>query len=420
MGSHNHFSKTSRVKMQNTDPTDKRMVICDYCARRHSKCDGMLPCRRCKQRGEPQLCAYSSKDTAALSSNHHVQHPRPVKSTRSPIISALLLEKRTDAIPSKLHAQPGTRDIVSDSESDEDDVYADIVHEDGPGDDDTIEIASSKGPTPSVHVRMLSLLKDAGDQQIPDTRKRRASDSIMRGPRQGSFQPPSKKRARLDSEESPFKPSGGTTKGIRRYFEERPITRLSTSAVERPSYRTSPTIFERPTANADEGHYAPVIETIRPSQVPAAIREVFANMGSGLLLDVLPDATACRGPKILSRFGVTMKTPGEYSTKRSAIQVREMKENMSDLELILLAREKADSTALRKVMKSIRENPLTRWNHLSEAEHQAIRAEKQTQINEQRDDDGRSATCFNWQLVVWERRRCCTFSCRVKKREGRL
>ena len=279
----------TKIRMKDADPTDTRKVFCVDCTKCHRTCDTMLPCSRCESTGKGHQCSYSKRYVPVEPDDAGVVSTNSAYSAHSPIISALLSDTKPNGSPSKLrYAQPITRDIFSDTETDDDENYADIMHEEETGDDETIEIAPSTGQTPSVRDSILSLLKRSENQRTShNAHKRRASDSA-RLPRLGDFQQPAAKRARLGSIEAPWKPPGNAKKMPA--GQDRPITRLSTSAVERRSYR-SPTALPLPYAGQGNGEDdTDDAEKSRPENVPSTIREVFANMPEDIFLDVLPES----------------------------------------------------------------------------------------------------------------------------------
>ncbi len=396
------------IRMVNADPSDTRVVFCNQCTKCHKTCDTMLPCDRCQIRGIGHLCSYSARyvpatdplskaQTAlmdlklpAASDNGRTAQTDSGYSTLSPITSALLVETRPRGSPSKATAQPLTRHIISDSDSD-DDAFADIVHED---ETETIQVSRSNRPTPTVRDSIAQLLKSREGQSTSNAHKRKASEVFSTLDIAG-FQQSSHKRVRRGSEEAPWRPSGGAKSTVRRR-EVRPATRLSTSTIDRRPYTGSPTTapLRKPLEGFSKDDPAPV----PPEEVPSIVREVFANMSKDVFLDILPE-TSGPGAKAFKRLGVSMKQPDEYSMSVLAVRNRERRAEMSDLEAMLEVREKSDTDAKRRVTRAAAQDPLTQWESMSEAQQEDLRQARNSAIMKRRDDDGRSANYFANQIL---------------------
>jgi hypothetical protein len=350
----------------------------------------MFPCQRCvdSTRGQEQ-CSYPTRYIPATSEETGTAATDSGYSTFSAITSALLTETVPRGAPSKTEPQPVTRHIISDSESDNDEIPADIVHEDEYVNNDTVEMTRTTRPAPTVRDSLLSLLKKRNGEATSNLRKRRASDTLHQ-PRPFDFQQPPQKRARRGSAELAWRPCGGA-RSHRAKSVDRAVTRLSTSTLERRSYARSPQ-FDGEDGNHDS-------DTVHPDDVPSTIREVFANMSQDVLLDIFPDGPSGRGSKAFSRIGVPMKEPGEYSMNPMAVRNRELRSGKSDAENLLLLRERGDNRALVGVMKSIREDDFSGWNEMSEAEQTALKEEHQREIQRQRDERGRSSNFYANQLL---------------------
>ncbi|KAJ9616520.1 hypothetical protein H2200_000239 [Cladophialophora chaetospira] len=379
-------SKGVKIRMVNADPNETRVVFCDGCTKCHQPCDANLPCSRCEAKGAE--CSYSKRYIPAASENGSTSITDSGYSTLSPITSALLVETKPNRTPSKSQAQPITRNIISDSESDGE-MLADIVHEEDPTQHDTIQVSRFNEPNPSMRGNNVQVVKTRDGKWMLNSQKRKASllpvESFM------DLEQPPQKRARRGSDEAPWRPSGGGKATLRR-SDDRPITRLSTSAVERRSYAKSPTAAPSGWDKEDD------LDDVRPEDVPSAIREVFANMPKDVFLDAFPDASG-RGARPLGRLGTKAKQPDEYSTSAFATSLREKRAAMSDLEAILMLRENADATVMRRVMKAVDNDPLIRWENMGEAEQEALRESKRKTIIKQRDDAGRSANYFANQIL---------------------
>ena len=67
---------------------------------------------------------------------------------------------------------------------------------------------------------------------------------------------------------------------------------------------------------------------------------------------------------------------------------------MSDLEVMLEARETSDNDAKRRVMRPAEQDPLMRWESMNGGRQEELRLERNSAIVKQRDEDGRSALPF--------------------------
>ena len=350
----------------------------------------MLPCQRCIAKasttGEP--CSYSKRYVPDASDGNGTAATDSGYSTLSPLTSALLGGNGSNGTPSRREAQPVTRHIISDSDTDNEEACADIVHEEDSIDNDTVEIAGPAKPTPSVRDSLLSLLKSRDNTASSSTRKRRASDSLNE-PHLPDSQQPALKRARLDSVETAWRPSGGAKRKAN--SEDRAVTRLSTSTGKRP-------LYARPSLLQSDGEDDKRDTEVRPEDVPSVIREVFANMSQDVLLDIFPEKSG-RGRMSFDRIRVPQKQPGDYSKGPEAVKLRERLARMSDAEHLLQLREKADSKALFTAMRQVREDPFSGWDEMTAAAQEALKVEKEREVQRQRDEWGRSANFYVGQLA---------------------
>jgi hypothetical protein len=274
----------------------------------------------------------------------------------------------------------------------DDEVDGDIVHEEDP--EDTNQVKRSGRLPRAVQDSIAKVSKSPERRYTSNSYKRKASDSLPQSDI-SDLQQPQQKRARLGSEDGPWKPSGGARRNARRP-DDRPPTPRSISTAEPHSYASLPPIGSTYSNRGEERENDDAV-SVRPEEVPFAIREVFASMPQDVLLDITE--VSGRGPRLLARFGVPQKQPDEYSINEPAIRSRERRAALPVMETLLKLRERSDTRALRRVMKMIIANPLTGWDQMSKAEQEELREQKHQELAEERDKCGRSANAFSNQIL---------------------
>ena len=245
-------------------------------------------------------------------------------------------------------------------------------------DNDTIEITRPSRSAPSVR-DSISTSEPRKGQATESIHKRRASNTFHQP---FDFQQPAQKRARQESEDVTWRPSGGAKKRKAK-SEDRAVTRLSTSAIDRTSFTT--------TRQTNGRANSPNADVVRPEEIAPTIREVFANMSQDLLLDMMP--------KCNKRIGTSLKEEGEYSTNPQAVANRQQRTGMSAAETILSLRERCDTRALLRVMKHVKADRRSGWDRMSEQEQVALKEEMKREVQQKRDERGRSAAHYTEQLV---------------------
>ncbi|KAK5207054.1 hypothetical protein LTR41_007121 [Exophiala xenobiotica] len=394
-----------KVQMVNADPKDERLVICEPCRRGHSRCNGMLPCQRCLESSRYQgaQCVYRKEQYVSAGSTNSAVVASSVSLRSAPAREAEMVLNST-ARPSSHQQQKATisADEWSDTDSD-DEIDGDISHEEGLDAEEksTIAVPPTDVPAPfSVrHNRIPPHVQYAGGPprlrdtnlsriahkygEVGWTRKRAASED----PDLGDSYQFRRKRGKLGTPETAWKPSGRTAKqALGRDVDDRLNTRLA-SATSTSRRR----LYDDEEDGQDSSVAAEPI--IRPEHVPSTIREVFANLEHDIVLDIMPDIPG-RGRRMLQGLGMKFKQPWEYSTRPESVRRREVSENRSDLETILELRESADKTALKRQVRNLQQDPDVQWDLMTAQEQEQLKEKKYAEVMAQRDLEGRSANRF--------------------------
>ncbi|KIV83857.1 hypothetical protein PV11_05846 [Exophiala sideris] len=362
----------SKVQMVKRDPTtDKRGVLCETCVKHHQACNGMLPCQRCKVRGKGDLCHYDAKRYMRATVPSEAQ---PVEPNSGRIITERTYARLSPSPPAPIsipsvrrQSAPVRQKAIPESDS-EDQGDGDIPFRDEDDIDDDI--------TNTTLTTKDAAATRYGEEHLPTTnttttRKRRHSEisdndddaSPPLDVRQFNRRGPRTKRS-VDDE--PWQANGWVYAGPKP--TNRPMTRLSTSTVERRSYANAPT---RENADAHSKHF----RTIKPELVPEAVKKALANTREDIVLDIAPIEHSMSPPR----------------TKDAG--------RLNNLETILTEREQADAAALRRALETLRSDPLYMSDGTTEQERANIVTRRRKDLMDQREKDGLSAGHYTGQLL---------------------
>ncbi|KAK4947646.1 hypothetical protein LTR10_013592 [Elasticomyces elasticus] len=361
----------SKVQMVKRHPTtDKRGVLCETCVKHHQACNGMLPCQRCKVRGKGDLCHYDAKRYMRATVPNEAQ---PVEPNSGRIITERADARLSPSPPAPIsipsvprHSAPVRQREIPESDS-EDQGSGDIPFRDEEDIDDDF--------TDTTLTTKHAAAPRYGEEHQPTTntttRKRRHSEisdndddaSPPLDVRQFNRRGPRTKRS-FDDE--PWQANGWVYAGPKP--TNRPMTRLSTSTVERRSYANAPT---RETGDTHSKHF----RTIKPEHVPEAVKKALANIREDIVLDIAPIEHSMSPPR----------TKGAGGT--------------NNLETILTEREQADAAALRRALETLRSDPLYMSDGTTEQERANIVTRRRKVLMDQREKDGLSAGHYTSQLL---------------------